>query len=322
MNSRPRILVIVDAPNWAHDRKTDAVAEHLGGAYEIRKRYQSEVTADDILNADAVLVYYWLQIERLKMPKVFKEICGRLMIGVCSHFEIEDEWEKPGLAMLSRLPRAVFANNSMLVDELRERLRTPVYYTPNGVDTRFFRPAAAREEGPRPLRVGWSGSLGHLPAAHRGVHEYIVPAAKAAGAQLCLAVREEKWRTRDEMREFYHSIDVYVCASRSEGTPNPALEALACGVPVVTTRVGNMPELIRDGENGFLVDRDVHAMAARLRVLRDNAALRRGMGIAARSAVEAWDWRLLAANYDAMFREVLAGPRRTSIAGRLRAILR
>ena len=75
------------------------------------------------------------------------------------------------------------------------------------------------------------------------------------GAELCLAAREERWRTAAEMVEFYHSLDVYVCASRSEGTPNPCLEAAACGLPVITTAVGNMPELIRDGHNGFLVER-------------------------------------------------------------------
>lgn len=52
----------------------------------------------------------------------------------------------------------------------------------------------------------------------------------------------------EEMRDFHHSLDVYVCASKSEGIPNPCLEEVASGLPVVTTRVGGMPELIRDGD--------------------------------------------------------------------------
>jgi hypothetical protein len=107
------------------------------------------------------------------------------------------------------------------------------------------------------------------------VGEFIAPAVEAVGsAQLRLAVREEKWRNREEMLDFYRSLDVYVCASRSEGTPNPCLEAAACGLPVVTTRVGNMPELIGDGENGFFVERDVADIADKLRRLRDDPALR------------------------------------------------
>ena len=84
------------------------------------------------------------------------------------------------------------------------------------------------------------------------------------------------------MRDFYQSLHVYVCASRSEGTPNPCLEAAACGLPVVTTPVGNMPEFVRDGVNGFFVARDVDAIAATLRRLRDDPELRERMGHAAR----------------------------------------
>jgi glycosyltransferase involved in cell wall biosynthesis len=141
------------------------------------------------------------------------------------------------------------------------------------------------------------------------VNEFIVPAAEAVeGAEWRLAVREEKWRNREEMLAFYHSLDVYVCASRSEGTPNPCLEAAACGLPVITTRVGSMPDLIRDGENGFLVERDAAAIAAKLRTLRDDPALRNRLGRAARAAVvESWDWRQQAAWYEAMFRAVTEG---------------
>lgn len=45
-------------------------------------------------------------------------------------------------------------------------------------------------------------------------------------------------RTLREMPDYYSSIDVYVCASITEGTPNPILEAMASGVPIVTTDVG------------------------------------------------------------------------------------
>jgi glycosyltransferase involved in cell wall biosynthesis len=109
------------------------------------------------------------------------------------------------------------------------------------------------------------------------------------------------------MLDFYHSLDVYVCASRTEGTPNPCLEAAACGLPVVTTRVGNMPELIRDGENGFFVERNVADIATKLEWLRDGSGLRDHLGRAARAAVvESWDWRRQAGRYGTMLRAVTA----------------
>jgi glycosyltransferase involved in cell wall biosynthesis len=110
-----------------------------------------------------------------------------------------------------------------------------------------------------------------------------------------------------EMREFYQSLHGYVCASRSEGTPNPCLEAAACGLPILTTQVGNMPEFLRDAENGLFVTRNSDDIAAKLRMLRDDADLRERTGRAARAAVEAWVWRRQAPHYAEMFEAVLEG---------------
>lgn len=305
---RPVVLCIVDRPAWAHDRKTEALAAALADEYRLVKRYQTDVTEADVDGADLVLVYYWLQIDRLRhLSRALRRVRDRLMIGACSEYELERSWRTPGLTVLSTLPRAVFANNLKLAKQLEAKLGRDVFYTPNGVDTSFFRPAAAPPPG-APLRVGWAGSMKNQTAAHRGVEHFIVPAVAAVeGAELCLAARENRWRNAEEMREFYQSLHVYVCASRSEGTPNPCLEAAACGVPVVTTPVGNMPELIRDGENGFFVTRDVDEIAARLRRLRDDPELRERMGRNARASAEAWDWRHHAPRYAEMFKRVLDG---------------
>jgi len=65
--------------------------------------------------------------------------------------------------------------------------------------------------------------------------------------------------------------DAFCLLSRSEGFSNALLEAMACGVPSVVTRVGGNPEAIADGENGFLVPVGDDAAAAEklLALLRD-----------------------------------------------------
>jgi glycosyltransferase involved in cell wall biosynthesis len=66
--------------------------------------------------------------------------------------------------------------------------------------------------------------------------------------------------------------DAFCLLSRSEGFCNALLEAMACGVPSVVTRVGGNPEAITDGENGFLVPVEDDAIAAErlLTLLRDS----------------------------------------------------
>jgi glycosyltransferase involved in cell wall biosynthesis len=60
--------------------------------------------------------------------------------------------------------------------------------------------------------------------------------------------------SREEIAQAYRSLDVYLVASRQEGGPKAVLEAMASGVPVASTKVGQAQDLIDDGVNGYLVD--------------------------------------------------------------------
>lgn len=67
------------------------------------------------------------------------------------------------------------------------------------------------------------------------------------------------------MRQRYAALDVYLCTSLLEGGPLPVLEALACGVPVVSTDVGHVPDLIIDnGSNGRVVAKEAREIASAL----------------------------------------------------------
>ena len=71
-----------------------------------------------------------------------------------------------------------------------------------------------------------------------------------------------------------------------EGLPKVLLEAAACGLPIVTTDAPGCREIVRDGDNGFLVPvRDTQALALALRRLIENVALRATMGQRARAIV-------------------------------------
>src|SRR5712692_6697863 len=290
-NSRPRILFIIDQPNWAHDFKTQNLARVLGNDYDILDQGQTEVTPDDLNRADLIVVYYWLQLKVMRslLPS-FERNRGKLLVGITSNWELERRLRREGLRVLRKWSRAVFVNNLSLYDEYRPSFDVPVFYTPNGVDTEFYHPTLPKAPSPR-LRVGWAGSLTNREPGYRSYHELIAPAVKAVeGAELVAAAREDRWRSPDEMREYYRSLDAYVCASRTEGTPNPCLEAAACGVPLLTTRVGNMPELVRHGVNGFFIEHNREDLTDKLRTLRDSPALRLALSKQVHEAIQSWDW--------------------------------
>jgi len=91
---------------------------------------------------------------------------------------------------------------------------------------------------------------------------------------------------QDEVAPYYAAFDALILPSANEGTPVSAIEALAGGRPVVATRVGGVPDVVRDGVDGFLVEPgDVAAMADRLAELAGDSELRARMGAAGRDRV-------------------------------------
>ena len=73
-------------------------------------------------------------------------------------------------------------------------------------------------------------------------------------------------RSRGELARAYRTLDVYIVPSRQEGGPKGVLEAMASGVSLVTTRVGQAQDLVEDGRNGYLVDvEDADAIAEAVR---------------------------------------------------------
>lgn len=87
--------------------------------------------------------------------------------------------------------------------------------------------------------------------------------------------------------EWYHAMDVYVLSSLREGLPNVLLEAMALKVPVVATRIAGVPTLVRDGENGLLVEPDdVGELCQALGTIAKNDALRERLADAGRATVE------------------------------------
>jgi glycosyltransferase involved in cell wall biosynthesis len=102
-----------------------------------------------------------------------------------------------------------------------------------------------------------------------------------------------------DLLQFYQSLDAFVIPSHQEGLALVGLEAMACGIPVVTTRCGGPSDYVHDGENGFQVGFDVAELADRIQQLLEDAALRRKLGDAARNHVTV-------ANSAKLFREKIA----------------
>ena len=108
--------------------------------------------------------------------------------------------------------------------------------------------------------------------------------------------------TRDALARVYHALDIYLVTSRQEGGPKAVLESMATGVALVTTRVGQAPEIVSDEQNGLLADvDDVAALAAAVQRVYTDTELRRRLEKAGRPIAEAYADERLDARWAELF---------------------
>lgn len=314
-----KVLLVCDRPNWAYDSIARSLVKYnpdpdltldiayIKGDGELRSRMKG---------CDLVFLLGWqlggeLQWWRVKrqFPHVY---ASKALTGIHSHHAWDKRATQPEKKILPpgrlisflRQYRAVNAVSFRLYDLFQEAGLSNITYTPNGADTDMFQPLKPLCRQGR-LRVGYSGSLKH--DWRKGITELMEPACKKAGVDLIKAMpTEEHYVPLESMPRFYNEIDVYLCASSSEGFSLSVLEASACGRPVISTRVGGCEDLIVDGENGFLVDRSVEAIAEKLRVLDRDRDLLINMGERNRQVVEEkWSWAVRSKDWIGFIKENL-----------------
>jgi glycosyltransferase involved in cell wall biosynthesis len=195
---------------------------------------------------------------------------------------------------------------------------------PNGVDVDFFRPAAhpPDDRSVRCLFVGRFQSQKNLPY----LMEQFAKVAKRSDTTLRLTlvgdgpqrgklevlarelgikdrVEWTGWLDKHSLRNAYQAADIFVNPSLYEGMPNAVLEAMACGLPVVASRVPGNDELIQDGYNGSLFSLDdPNGLSAAVAQLVRAGAFRRTMGGRGRAmACANYSWSSVANAYLNLF---------------------
>ena len=305
---KPEILIIADIPGWALDRTAENVIKRLSNRFKFKKVFNAQaVEAIKKNDYDLLYITYWRQFQD---ASINIQINGPAITGIRSHFK----WDEgknlpPSDEMLNQINafKAINVPSRILYNLFKDK-HPALFYTPHGVDHNIFVPSKNPFTSPSgELIIGWTGSMYNHPGK-RGLDDLLIPALKnLKGVKLKTAAREDKWRTQEEMVDFYQSLDAYICTSRTEGGPHPLLEASSCGIPIISTKVGIAPDLIVSNENGIFIDRSINSIIKAVTFLQDNPELRRNMAIKAREVIElSWTWDIQAQNYVPFFEKGLS----------------
>jgi len=161
---------------------------------------------------------------------------------------------------------------------------------PPGIDLELFAPGNREHALPRILFVGGDferkgGDLlldvfrKHL----RGHAELILVTRDAVPEEPGVTVRRNVQANSQELRQLYATSDVFALPTRADCYSMVGMEALAAGLPVVTTRIGGVPDIVHDGRTGYLLEvDDEQALTRALRSLVHEPEARRAMAESAR----------------------------------------
>ncbi len=184
-----------------------------------------------------------------------------------------------------------------------------IWYVPNGVEERFFAPREFSEKsacellfvgtwldrkGVYYLAEAFQMALQRIPGLRLTVAGCSAPAEKVKemfAAEARERVNVLPFVPREEIPAIYAAHDVFVFPSLVEGMPLTLLEAMATGMPVVTTNTCGMADVVEDEVNGLLVPAaDAEKLAGGIERLCESAELRKRLGLAGQETMRRYTW--------------------------------
>lgn len=267
----------------------------------------------------------WLFWKTNKIPYVVS-LRGSDVPGYSDRFSAVYFFLKPFIRKIWKDSKQVVSNSQGLKDlALKTNENQDISIIFNGIDTEKFRPENSEKKY-------FHITLGGTRITHRKGIRYLIEAVEklvlkhgnirmnVVGEgnerdELEKMVKEknleEKIRfvgrvSHDEIFKYYNEAGVFVLPSLNEGMSNAMLEALASGLPIISTRTGGADELVVDGENGFIVKmKDSGDLAEKIEWLFEDEPLRIEMGKKSRELAEKMSWNSVAEQYLKLYKKIV-----------------
>ncbi len=302
---KKKIAIIADIPNWSFDIIAQLLKRELSDIYEIKIFYcVTDFKKDlfDILEATKEFDVIHFLARKLLMQFEEEEFKKRVEEKGYSY----EEYVKQNVKKITTCVYDHLAINDEIIDYRKiynlycnqylvcskklydiysnlENCKKPFSEIKDTIDTDLFVPENIErfnEENVqnRPLVIGWVGNSNWNKKSENDIDykglktilEVAIKELKQEGIEIetLYADVNEKYRTPAEMQKYYSKIDIYVCASLIEGTPRPLLEAMSCGVPIITTDVGVACEVLGEKQKQFIMkERSVKELKEKIQYL-------------------------------------------------------
>jgi glycosyltransferase involved in cell wall biosynthesis/GT2 family glycosyltransferase len=339
VNKKPNIALILDTDNWAFGNIARQILKHCSDQFDFKV-----IPMDIIDNIDQVFLmaeecqlvhFFWREHVTLIGTPYYKSY-AEIMSGTYQLFHerfiaskiistsIYDHLllDQNDLDSRQHLYKSTISGYTVASEKLNQIYTNVPGYPPpksvitDGVDLSIFEPKNIerfQSVGERDLVVGWVGNSKWASELEdfKGLNTIIKPALIRLKSQGCkikahFADRQDRFIPHEKMSAYYNEIDVLVCASKIEGTPNPVLEAMACGVPVISTDVGIVSEALGPLQKSYIMNtRSMECFEQAIKKILANPLQIIDLSKENISQIAAWKWEIKAKQFGKYFKKLL-----------------
>ena len=333
-DSKPKIAIIVDVEGWAYYNNALEIKKNLKDYYDIDiipiDIFNENIVKVFILTTDYDLTYFmwrgaisWLYSETSReyiedLGYEFEEFLQEFVksrnitTGVYDHLFINSEEERTEF-ILNNVKDYIVSSEKLkrIYDEKYDK--KPNMVINDGVDLDLFKMEDLNKfkelKDNDTIRIGWTGNSKFADEAGddlKGLNKIINPAIKELKEEgykieLAVADRNIKFIPHNEMPQYYNKIDIYICASRTEGSPDTVIEAMACGIPVISTDVGIVPEVFGEKQKEFIIERTKEELKKKIINLISNKQKLQMLSDENLKQIQTWDWKNQGEKYKEFF---------------------
>lgn len=339
---KKKITLIVDTPNWAFANIAQNILPYLTSDFDV-EIIDAESLSHDPVNlmfatrSSDLVHFFWRehltaffsahsnrQLEKLGSSSVAYMAQYKkntiITTSVYDHLFLTKKELNDREFIFNDVVDAYSVSSSKLFDIYenlsREGVKAPYGLIHDGVDLERYRPNNVDRFSniqSRPLVIGWVGNSnwGGQKMDHKGFHSILTPAIQTLnkrGLQVTglFADKASSPVPKDDMPDYYNSIDILVCTSISEGTPNPILEAMASGVPVISTDVGIAKDVFGELQRKFIIQRSPESLIEAIQTMTANPNKLLELSKENLESISTWGWDRVAEKFTEFFRSLTA----------------
>lgn len=280
------IALIVDVKNWAFDIQAHLIKSSLKDELKIdifyskNEPYNENIVRilEDVKDYD-IIHFFWrktlLQICSSEVQKKLRdrninidELKNKISTGIYDHLFLEEDTYNQ---LFNEFCKKYVTSSKKLYDIYlqNKKIKHPYMILGDTFDEKIFYPKNDKKfkEKKDNLVIGWVGNSSwnnklldnnKKTIDFKGFHTVLTPVIQELkdegyNIETYYADKNTNFIPNDKMCDYYSKIDVYICVSITEGTPRPLIEAMGCGVPIITTDIGVAKEYLGIKQEEYII---------------------------------------------------------------------